>query len=123
MSERIGSAVRTACLIREICHRQGERGQRMNACTVMQEIYGKIFAIIIISEHAALIRALRYDRWTGLVFLLREMQTYASHVWRRNRRSIWHLNSKCRFWFRSGTMTWRWSNSNVFYCSQAKFYA
>ena len=46
MSERIGNAARTARLIREICRRQSERGQRADARTVMQEIFGTIFAII-----------------------------------------------------------------------------
>jgi hypothetical protein len=47
MKSRIGNAVRTARLVREICGRQraGE-GRRADARTVMQEVFGTVFAII-----------------------------------------------------------------------------
>lgn len=46
MSKRVGNARRTARLIREICERQERWKQRADARTVMQEIFGTIFAII-----------------------------------------------------------------------------
>ena len=45
MNGGLGNAARTARLIREICRRQ-EDGHRADARTVMQEIFGTIFAII-----------------------------------------------------------------------------
>lgn len=45
MNRGLGNTARTAKLIREICRRQ-EGGHRADARTVMQEIFGTIFAII-----------------------------------------------------------------------------
>lgn len=46
MSKRVGNASRTARLVREICERQEKWKQRADARTVMQQIFGTIFAII-----------------------------------------------------------------------------